>query len=307
MKRWWWALIALSLSCTLVPTQKAEAAACCMSATANGVGRLLIWEKWAAGIRTSLLHGTGHWNTDAVWHGYDEDYSEEEIRAEAWAMVGIGRKFSVFVRFPWVFTTRTSIGKTEWGNGAADLQFGGRYEILSIGEIKTLPAIAVTLNATAPLGTATHDSNQPLGTDVSTRGAWTLNAGVSIEKTFLPFFLRLDLGLTVPLPMYRGDIQDYQWFGVSTTVTGMAGIEVLPQIVVSLMLRFLWEDNLQIKERRIDNSNRLDMGVGLAVSWRFNPHWTLQLAVDSGIFANNMGDNQFGRLFTSIGLRYGFF
>ena len=58
-------VLALALSTAALggAPSPAFAAPCCMSATAFGIGRLLIWEEFAMGTRLSWLHGVGTWDS----------------------------------------------------------------------------------------------------------------------------------------------------------------------------------------------------------------------------------------------------
>ncbi len=289
----------------VIPT-RAEAAPCCMSATAFGIGRLLIWEDFALGLRTSLAPGLGDWGGDGQWEPWD-GYSETEWRSELWALAGIDHRASIFLRVPAVMLSRSAPGTSDTGGGLADLSLGLRYELLSIGELLELPAIALTFAVLAPTGRATEDSRSPLGADVTGRGAWVLSAGLSFEVTDLPWFVRLDAGVSVPLPRERADLGRDQRTGVSLDFALSGGIEVAPQVVISLAPRLSWTDDTRLDEEVVANTSRLEMGVGVAGSWRFDPHWTLQASLDTPLMFDDLGRNQTGRLMTTLGIRYGSF
>ncbi|HRE92199.1 MAG TPA: hypothetical protein PK095_23995, partial [Myxococcota bacterium] len=68
---------------------------------AFGIGRLLIWEDFALGLRTSLSPGLGDWDKDGHWRSWDgAGYHETEWRSELWALAGIDRRASIFARVP---------------------------------------------------------------------------------------------------------------------------------------------------------------------------------------------------------------
>jgi len=297
----------LALALLLLTTERgARAAPCCMSATAFGMGRLLIWEDFAVGLRTSLSPSLGAWDRDGHWSGYDS-YDELEWRSELWGLVGIARRWSVFARVPGVVIERSTASDSDVGGGIGDLSIGARYEILEIGEYQELPAIALTLAVAAPTGRATDEARTPLGVDVTGRGAWVLSTGLSAEYTRLPWFVRLDLGLSVPLPSERADLGVDQWLGPTIDVALGGGIEVAHDVVLSLVPRFTWEAAVVLDGKAVDGSQRIDFGAALAASWRFDYHWTVQAGVDSGLFGEGLGRNQTGRVTTTLGLRYGSF
>ena len=299
----------LVLACVtgaLAPTSPAAAAACCVSAT-QGAGRLLIWEELAVGITTGTAFGVGYWDENADWHGYG-DFAEIEWRSEIWAWVALGERTSAFLGLPAMLTYREAVDVHGLGGGLADIQLAFRYELLAIGELLELPAVAIIASVLAPTGRSMQDATASLGADTTGRGAWVLSLGTSIEKTRLPFFLQLNLSTSLPLPAERSDLGVSQRFGPGLQSSLAGGIEAVPdELVLSLVGRFAWEAPLSIDGSSVDNSSRRDLGAGLAISWRFDPHWTVQAAADLGLFVDGLGDNQPGRITTTIGLRYGYF
>lgn len=277
-----------------------------MSATANGMGRLLIWERFAVGLRSSVIGGVGYWDTRARWRPY-RDYRDVEWRSSLWTMVGLGRRLSLFGQLPWVLNYRRvgNLGSSV-GGGLADIQLGARYELLSIGELLWFPAVALTATVTLPTGRAIETADVG-GSGVTSRGAWALGAGVVLEKTYLPVFVRLSFAVNVPLPREREDLGESQRYGVSLQTALSGGLEVASGVVLSASTRLLWEDQISLGGDRVPDSSRVDAGVGLALSWRFDPHWTLQAAIDTGVFVSHLGDNTPGRATGTLGLRYGYF
>lgn len=283
-----------------------HAAACCMSATATGIGRLLIWERFAVGLRSSVVGGIGAWDQHGDWRAYDaQSYREVDWRSSLWTIVGLGRRWSLYGELPWVVSYRRTgnLGESVAG-GLADVQLGARHELLGIGEWLDWPAIALTGTVRLPTG-RTVEAAGAGGSGVTSRGAWALAGGLTLEQTYLPFFLRLDLGLVVPMPRDQGGRSLRFGVGLQTALSG--GVELWRGIVVSLTLRYGWEDALRYDGEAVPESARSDAGVGLALSWRVSPHWTVQAGADSGLFVGQFGDNTPGRITGTVGLRYGYF
>lgn len=304
-------MLALALSTVsvvwLIPS-RANAGACCASAAAFGVGRLLQWEKFAVGLRTTLLQSVGLWNSKGQWTGHRSDYTELEWRSEIWGMVGFGRHLSAYARVPWGMMYRRSGDQDAIGGGIGDLQAGLRWDILPVGSHAILPGFALTFNVLAPTGRATDTRLSPLGTEVTGRGAWMLSSALLVEKVRAPWFIQGQIGVNVPLPFYREDLEMDQRYGIGFNANLANGWELLSDVlVISLVLRMSWEDNLNLGTRLINNTYLLDVGAILALSWRFDPHWTLLFSINSGLFINQMGVNGNGRLTYTLGLRYGFF
>lgn len=291
----------------VMPARDAHSAACCMSATSVGIGRLMIWEKFALGLRTTVFGGLGRWDTKQQWLPYGDGYKELEWRSAFWGIVRLSRKASLFGRLPWVLNVKEAGTHKGWGGGFADTQLGLRYELLSIGELLHVPAIALTFAINAPLGTPTHKASTPLGTEVTGRGAWVLSAGMVLEKTMMPWYVRLSLGVQVPLPMWREGLEVYQRFGVLVESALVGGVEIVEGLVLSLILRLGWEDDIRHNEENLPNTGRLDIGAALTLAWQFHAHWSVVIGVDTGVFVSGFGDNLPGRLSGNVGLRYGFF
>lgn len=300
-------MLALALAGTALASPPAAAAPCCMSATAFGIGRLLIWEDFALGLRTSLAPGLGAWDADGQWRPWQGDYSETEWRSEVWGLVGLGRRASVFLRVPSVVLARSAGEVSDVGGGLGDLSAGVRYEVTAIGEYLELPAIALTLAVLAPTGRSPEEARTDLAVDVTGRGAWVASLGLSIEHTELPWFVRFDVGTSVPLPQHRDDLGVDQRLGVSIDVALSGGVELDDGIVISVVPRFTWIDVTRLDEEPEHGSSRRDLGIALAGSWRFDPHWTLQASVDQPLALDGVGQNQPGRVLTTLGLRYGSF
>jgi hypothetical protein len=284
----------------------AHAAACCSSASIGDVGRLLIWEKAAIGTSVAWSNGRGYWATDGAWSALDGAI-DNELRTRLWGLVRVSRRHSLSLVLPWVHQHRTAPGIDERGGGVGDVAAGWRFEALEIGERRGAPGVALTLGLVAPSGRAPHDARKPLGTDVTTRGDWQASASVALEWTAYPWFFRIDAGGVYHAPMNRDDLDARQRFGPAMTASATGGLEAAPGVSIALVARALHEAALHIDGEKIDDSERTDLGIGLAASWQFHPRVTIQAGVDTGLFIDGLGQNQPGRITVTTGLRYGIF
>ncbi len=50
-----------------------------------------------------------------------------------------------------------------------------------------------------------------------------------------------------------------------------------------------------------------ELALSPSVSWKFSPHWTVQAALETGLFLPGLGDDRQGRVIFTPSLRYGFF
>jgi len=283
---------------------EARAGACCVSASAVGVGRLLLWEQSAVGVRTSVGSRIGEWSTDGQWRADGSDYDALEWRSELWGHIRIVNQFSAVVRLPVLLTNTHANDLDVTGGGLSDLSVGLRYEPVLPGQYAGVPGIALFLGTTIPTGRAMHDADEPA--DVTSRGGWALTTGLSLERVILPWFIRADVSVVVPLA-HTAEANMSKRFGVGVTTSLISGWEVVPSVVLSVLGQVAWEDDLHRNDVAVAGSNRLQPTVGLALSWRFLDHWTAQASVNTGIFADTIGINQVGQVTTTLGLRYGIF
>src|SRR5512140_3846420 len=79
---------ALAIACTLVPCE-AAAAACCMSATGFGLGRLRVWEESAFGLQLGTARSLGQWDSSGSLRWNESGYSDGLSLAQPWTIVRV--------------------------------------------------------------------------------------------------------------------------------------------------------------------------------------------------------------------------
>jgi len=289
---------------TAAAPSPALAGPCCMSATAVGTGRLLPWEHVAVGLRSTAAFQLGTWDADAEYRPASASFTETELRTELWGLAAVVPRLSVGLAVPVVVTFRSAGELDDTGGGLGDLRGGVRWDAVPVGARASVPGVALLASVLAPTGRSMSQTDTVLGADVTGRGAWVLGAGASVEEVALPWFARLDLGVTVPLPARRPDLDLAQRFGNGVEGALSAGRELSRGLVASLWTRLAWEDELTLGGRSVAGTTHLDVGVGLALSFRVE-RWTVQASVDSGLFADGLGRNQPGRVATTLMGRYG--
>ncbi len=292
----------------ILSVKSAEGAACCMSATIGGVGRLKIWEKWAVGLRNGFSSEIGFWNSKGEWSFHSKEYGSYVIRPQLWGLLGFGRRASAYALLPFVVNHKL-IGKDrEWGGGIGDIQAGFRYEFISIGEIQYIPSLALTFSLTFPTGRATEDSQSNLGADITGLGAWFAALSLSLEKTFYPWFIRADFGLKVPFPNYRKDLDKMQWYNLSLAAALIGGVELVRDtLVLGWSGNFNWRGEIYIDGEPSPDSSLYYFTLNLSVSWAFHSHWSLLLAGGTDLFVPQLGKNQNANYSLSLGIRYAYF
>ncbi|MBS1153119.1 MAG: putative MetA-pathway of phenol degradation [Myxococcaceae bacterium] len=288
-------------------TTAAEASPCCLSASAFGVGRLAPWESAAAISGVSVAAAVGWWDESGRFYGDAAGSSDLELRVQQAAVVSLVPGVELSGRVPWVLNRRTADGLAELGNGAGDGALGLRAQLTEEGDHGPLPAIALNLGLTLPFGRPMAISRSLLASDVTGRGAWALAASLSFEYVSDPWYLQVNAGGLVPLPMasYLPGIS--QRFGPGLDLSIAGGRELTSSLVVSVLASLTLESALVLGDSAVAGSQAHTVMVSPSLSWKFSPHWTLQASVESGVFLTGFGANRQGRAAISTALRYGFF
>jgi hypothetical protein len=300
----------LLLALAVLVSGGAQGAACCLSSSAFGVGRLALWESAAVLVNVSAAPGLGQWNQRWQWVPNAPGASDLELRVSLAAIVALHERVQVSARLPWVLERRTAEGLVDVGQSVGDALLSTRVEALAIGQYAQLPGVAFTVGLVMPSGrpmSATRPVLSPLAADVTGRGAWVLLASTSLEYAVQPWYAQLNLGVSVPLPMAGPAPGVTQRFGPAFEAGLAGGWEPVEGLVLSLVARLTWESALVVGGLPTPDSGALDLGLGPTLSWRFDPHWTLQAGVDTGLFTSALGQNRPGRVAGSAGIRYGFF
>lgn len=298
MLRFW-----LILGLLAVPAA-ARAAACCLSTSAFGAGRLAIWEEAAFGLSSSFGTAVGSFDQRGKYLPFN-DYEDRESRLLGWGILRLSPSLEASLRLPWVFGTRAAAGRQESGSGPGDLAAGIRWELLPLGTFQGIPGVALTLGGSAPTGRSPGESRSSLGSDITSRGAWTASAGLSLEKAHDPWFVRLDVAGIASFPATTSGGQ--QRFGPAFEATLGGGVEVVNGLVVSLAPRVFLEGELEREHRSVAGSDVREAALGGAVAWKFDPHWTLQAGVDQILPIDGFSKNRQVRTLGQLGLRAGVF
>jgi hypothetical protein len=297
----------LALAAVTLAPDEAVAAPCCISATAFGVGRLLIDEQFAVGLNQSVAGTVGRWDFDRKFVGTLGGYTDITARTELWALVGAHRKVAFYGRAPLVTTHRAAGGLSETNARLGDVDFGMRVDAIAIGEWAYVPGIALLVSTMAPSGTPPWRSSTQLGADVAGRGAWILSFAVAIEEAVDTWFFRLQGGLTVPFENGRDDTGGRQKYGLGQQLALVIGDAVTDTLTVSGTLRFSREGPLSDNGIEQPLSGWYESGLALNVSWRADLNWTLQSGLDVSLPIDEFGANQFARITGNIGCRFGWF
>jgi hypothetical protein len=283
---------------------RAQAAACCLSSSAFGIGRLASWEDYALIFNVSTSPVAGDWDALGTWRANSANFSENEMRAQLSALVALHERLQLSGRIPWVMTTKSAGDLSESGNGLGDAQLALRYEPVFQGQVSWLPEISVNAGVTIPSGRAMSSAHTILGSDVTGRGAWILSASVVAELARDFWFVQAGGGFTYALPQAGVDPGTTQQLGPGFQVTAAGGAEVMKGLVISLVAHYGWEGQVTLEGQPLPQSRSYDSGIGPAVSYKILPSLTAQAGADFGGYVSNLGENRQGRTTVNLGIRW---
>jgi hypothetical protein len=304
LRRSWGCALVFSLI-AVAPGRDAWAAACCLSSSAFGVGRLAPFEDFAILANQSFSRYAGHWDGRATWHS--ASYSESEFRTQLSGIVALHQRLELSASMPWLVTTKSASGTDESGYGIGDTQVGFRFEPIGSGEISGVPGIALVGGMTMPSGRARSERNHPLATDITGRGAWVLSASVVLEVARMRWFVLGGAGVTYSFEQDTALAGHTAQLGRGFQATVLSGVEVVPKWIASMLAHYAYEGAVTSDGASFPGTQKHDAGVGPAVAFQWTPNWTVQAGFDTGIYVNNMGKNHDGRYTATLGVRYGYF
>lgn len=253
-----------------------------------------MWESWAAGVRTNFNHEIGFYDDRGIFEAGEDGSYDQQLRLDAYALVKTSENGALFLVVPWVFPRIGDSESGAIGSNISDIQVGYRHQVIAIGEYEELPSLALSGALLIPtgqprqLGVAAHE--------VTGRDALALMAGASLEKTWMPVFVQLNLGASLLFNQIRTGNKTPAPIAPSFQVALASGVEIAENIVASLMSAWTYEMPAKWKTE-----------AGAAASWRFTPHLTAQLSVNTNIFLNGSGLNWPANVSYGAGIRYGYF
>jgi hypothetical protein len=285
-----------------------KAAACCMSATTFGVGRLLVWEDFAAGVQLGHTRILGQWDPTGRLHLNGASFSDGLTRIEPWAIVRLHERLQLQARVPVLVNDRAVVGLSQVAAGLGDVGAALRWEAVSLGEFERLPSLGFTLGVLAPTGRRAEQAFAPLGAGATGRGAWGASLALESEYTVLPWFVRLDAGVSLFAPFKRTDTGVTQQFGPVVQAMLSGGRELVPdQLVLAVATQVEWEGALRLGGELVSSSQGFVPSLVTSLSWRADPHVTLVAALSASVWPSGFAFNRDARVGFVLGGRYGYF
>jgi hypothetical protein len=284
------------------------AAACCMSATSFGVGRLTIWEDWAAGLRVGYARSLGQWTTGGTLDHNPAGFGAGVTTLEPWAIVRLHPRLQLQAWVPVLVEDREQDATSQMAGGLGDVGAAARWEVVPIGQYAGLPSLAVTVGGVAPTGKRVEQVEPPLFAGTTGRGAWAASLAVESEYARLPWFVRLDAGTSLSFPFEREDTGRTQRYGPSFQLALSGGRELVPEaLVAAVAVAAEWEGAITLDGDAVPDSAARSLSVALSLSWTFDPHWTVVGTLTNTTWPFDAGANRDARTGFMLGFRHGHF
>jgi hypothetical protein len=301
-------LAAALLLTLLLLSRQAHAAACCLSATSFGVGRLLVWEDFAIGLSLGHARVLGEWDAQGNLHLNPPGYSEGITRTQLWMIVRLHERVQAQAWAPVLVNDRWSNDQHQIAGNIGDVGGAVRVELVPIGAFRNLPSLAMTLGGAFPTGKRVEQTSPPLFAGATGLGAYSGSIGLEAEYAFLPWFVRLEFGLTAYLPFRRSDTGQREQYGPLVQSTLSAGRQAFTdRIVIAFALHGEWQDRIEFDGTDVPNSRARALSTAVSLSWRANPHWTLLATGSNAVWPSGVGMNRDARVGLDVGVRYGHF
>jgi hypothetical protein len=301
-------LVALAVVGGATVPQRCLAAACCTSAASFGVGRLLVWEDRAFGLQLSHARSLGLWDSQGSLRWNEPDFADGLTQAQVWGIVRLHERLQLQGWFPVVVNDRRSGTRSQVAGGLGDVGAAVRFELLKIGEYQGLPSFAVTAGGLAPTGRRVEETSPPLFAGTTGRGAWGGTLAVEAEYAFLPWFVRVDAGVTGFLPFRRTDTGVDQQYAPVLQSALSTGAELLPDVLVAAVaLTGEWEGPIRMGGDAVPGSRARSYALAASLSWRADPRWTFVGSVTNTVWPDGAGMNRDARLGFNFGVRHGHF
>ncbi len=281
----------------------AWASACCFSAGAYGLGRLALYEQASVTFDVAAGTGLGYWDGKGALHSVAGADATRSASANLGVLLRLSERNAAWLRAPWRLTQRAGQidgGRVErWGQGAGDLDLGLRTDWWQVGS-SAWPGLATTLGLVAPSGRSTGGAHDPMGVDVTGRGQWAVSAGLIVERTSMPSFVRLSVGGRVAIADRDG------WRdGAAVDVELAAGRELLAGWVVSAVVTESLRAARSYQGLTYAGSGGRSTRVALSSSVKVAAGWTLRGGLSAAPPLVALGRNEPTDWSASVGLRHG--
>ncbi len=251
-----------------------------------------MWERAATGFSLSYSQDLGYFGGRGNPVPLSEHVSDRQLRLELFALARVTDRLTLSVLVPTVGNFRSSNALAQQDGGLGDVAVGMRWDLLTFDRSSQM-GVAIVSSVSLPTGRDPNRVRTALAVDSTGKGTAVVSLGVSAELPLTPWFLRLDLLTSVPVPTSSG-----AWLSPTIDLTFTTGVRLVEMLFVSANARA----NVQLPTAQ--QAVGYDLSVGASIVLRPDPQWSLLLGVSSSLFLQGFGLNRSAPVSTSLGLRY---
>lgn len=260
-------------------------ASCCSSASSNGIGRLLPYERAYVEFFNDARRTIGTFNNQSEFQsGTLRHVAHWQLSHEIHAMARLTNFFLPFVKIP----LKTSISNIKTQSGLGEITLGARWPLFGEGFFKYMPGLSLVSSVQIPTG------QEPF---------W-LSAGLVFDKSFGALNLSANYGFSLD-PTYFSNK------GFKPGIKQAAGLQAGFLIAETHRLSFAWALSFQARAlaqgKSIPQSSKYQMALSTTYAWAFHSHLTLITGIGAHIPVSYLGKNSNSEIFAQAGLRVGVF
>jgi hypothetical protein len=276
-------------------------ASCCGSGALGGTGDLRAHERASFEMSEDFRFVSGIFKDDIFLAERPEHLPYFKFTHNLKLVTRLAPFFLPFVIFPIV----TQVSSQSVGSSFGDLSLGARLPIFKQAHDWRIVSLTAIASLGMPSGRLSGQDNIFEATRITTMGAWMLNLGALLERSFgnmtysLSYSLAFDLAYFRPPEGFMSGIKHRPGLGLTWAVN--------EKIQVSANLDTLWQNEAQFNGYSIPESSARKMSLSLSYSYFFHSHLTLLGTLGSDLALSYLGKNQDAEIFTQIGLRTGVF
>ncbi len=264
-----------------------------------------MWEDYAFGLSTAFSKEYGEFDGQKKYHSKNFKRSRNQIKSELWGMMRISDNGTAFFQMPYLMSFQKNSAKFDYGYGIGDLLLGYRYQIVDIGEYVELPGIALTTSLVFPTGKSALSPNLSNQLDAIGRGIFWAQVAMSFEKTYLPWFIQVNLATKLPLPAQKDASSPVEWAGVSLQGNAAIGRTLTKNLTLTMLTTYSYESEMHLDHRSIANSSKYKLNFALACAWTYDPQISFQGSLLADLPLSSLGKQCPALVAGSIGVRYG--
>jgi len=277
-------------------------AACCVSASSFGIGRLYMWEQLALSLHSNFSNDIGFYDTDFSYENYNQAFSNSQLMHTLAMIWRYSQRAQAFLNVPIVFYFHDAESAAAFYGNPGDVQVGLRYQLIEIGEWVELPGIALHFAFSIPSGAA--QTEDPWRQN-SSLGAFGGSGGLILEKNWTSWFFQLQANALFLQSLFD-DMPQRISNPLSGQVAFSVGRQFNPYWVLAAQIKWNWNSNKKLNELWLEESSGYKTGLSVSSSYQFASHWHLINAFSFDMPFAYLGRNSVGSYNVTVGIRYGF-